>query len=483
MSGRPVVLVLAACTLAVSLAGRLSGQGRDCRILPEPEPEFARRLVGADGNQMLFVSGPFRIACTGGIIVSADSAMSTGTGELRLFRDVFFEDSATTLTSEFATYYGDDRRLIARNDVVVRDRHSPSVVRGSELRYEQATDARPETRTVVRGRPRAYLYEEGTPPLPEGLEPTPTQRVIGGDTIAGGLQVDADRLELIGERHMLAEGRVQMVREGVRAFGEAADYDRAAGRLELMGDARVQGEDFELAGERVLAALSDERLERVTAERNASLVGEELEVYGSTILVFLEDEQVERLVAIAPRDSAGGVEEQARALARDFSLRGDSIEAVAPGQALDSIVAVGDAYAERRVDSLAAGVPDLVDRDWLRGDTIVGRFVRVEPELAQAEGPAEATLEPIEGEAPPADSARTVLDRLVAASAAGDRPARSLYRMEAGDEDAERPAVNYIIARRIDIGFVEGEVDVVRTEGPIQGVHLEPEQVAAEGGP
>lgn len=461
--GRALLLALAPLALCVP-AEPASAQGRDCRLLPEPEPEFARRLVGAAGNEMLFVSGPFRIACRGGIIVSADSAMSTGTGELRLFRDVFYEDSAKTLTAGFATYYRALGRLIAREDVVVRDRFSPSIVRGAELQYDRASAGEP-LRLVVRGRPRAYLYEEGTPPLRAGLEASPMTRVIDGDTLPAGLQVDADRLELIGESRMLAHGRVQMIRENVRAFGDVADYQRDVGRLDLTGGARVLGEGFELLGDRIQADLTGEELDRVVAQGSARLEGEEIEVLGETIRVYLDEQQVERLVTVAPRAPDGTFERgqgvlPARAFAEDFTLRGDSIEAVAPGQELDSIVAVGDAYAERRVDSLAVDVSELVDRDWLRGDTIVGLFARLEPQDA--------------------DSARTVLDRLIAVSASAERPARSLYRMEAGSDDADRPAVNYMIARRIDIRFLEGEVDEVRTEGPIQGLHLEPQQAARQ---
>lgn|GEM_PF-497936 len=469
-------LLGAVCALAAAAAvlpADAAAQARTCVIQPEPEPREVRQIAGPGGRPMRFISGPFRVICGGDVTIAGDSAMTTGTGELRIIGNVFYEDSTQTLTSDFANYFADAGRLFARGNVIVRDRATPSVVSGAELEYERVTPERPETRVVVRGRPRAFLYEEGTPPLPEGLEPSPRQRVLGGDTIPGALQIDADRLELMGESRMLAQGRVQMVQEDMRAFGDAVDYDRGAGDLHLIGNARVEGEGYELFGDRVDAGLAADQLESVVATGQAALLAEEIEVYGSTIRAFLSEGEVERLVAVAPPALPAGAPtaQRARAFAEEFTMLADSIEAIAPGQVVERVVAVGDAYAERRVDSLAVGAPELIARDWVRGDTIVGTFVQARaPRRAEAEAQAEVQA---------SDSVETQLEQLIAV--AGEEPARSLYRMASEDPDVERPAVNFLVAQRITLDFEEGEVGEVAAVGPIRGVHLEPG--TAEGTP
>lgn len=436
--------------LLALVAAPLAGQGSDCTII---EARETRRLVGANGAPMYFVRGPLEIHCRGGIVVRADSAHSTGTGELRLVRDVYYQDSTQIMTSVTANYFRDEGRLIARGDVVVRDRFGPSVVRGAELQYDKVMPDRPETRIVVRGRPRAYLYESGTPPLPPGMEPSPGMRIVGGDTIPAALQVDADRLELGGENRILAHGGVQMIRENLRAFADEADYDRGAGRMDLTGSARIEGEGYELFGDRITATLPNQALERVLSDGNAMLVGEELRVRAPVIDIALAAGEVERMIAVS-RDPAV----RANAIARDFSLAADSIQADAPGSAIERITAVGNAYGEREADSASAALPELVRSDWLRGDTIVGTFVTLEAGALSAD-PAGAA----------SDTARAVLETLTASG-----NARSLYRMESTDSDADRPAVNYMTASRIALRFRDGEVADVDAEGPVEGVHLEP---------
>lgn len=434
--------------LALLAASPSAGQGRDCTIVDAAE---TRRLVFPNGSVQLFISGPMEIACADGVVVRADSAHNTGAGgELRLVGDVFYQDSSQILTSATATYTRRVGRLTARGDVVLMDRYGPSVIRGSELQYDKAGVDGAAARTVVRGRPRAYLYDAGTPPLPEGLVPSPGLRVVDGDTVPAALQVDADRLELQGEDRVLAHGRVQLIRETLRAFGDAADYDQAAGRMELTGSARIEGDGYELFGDRITATLPDEQLERVVAHGNGQLIGEDLDVQAPVIDIALVDGDVERMIAVA-RDGSGM---RASAQARDFALIADSIQADAPGDAIERITAVGDAYGARAADSASADLPELVRSDWLRGDTIVGTFVVVE------------------GGAQEGDTARTTLETLTATG--GGTPARSLYRMAATDADADRPAVNYMVASRIAIRFRDGEVSHVRADGPVEGLHLEP---------
>lgn len=435
------------------------GQRTACVIADIAETGYARNLAGPGGTSILYVRGPVEIHCGAGTIVRADSAHSLG-GELRLLRNVFYQDSTQVMTSMMATYYRDEGRLIARGDVVIRDRLGPSVVRGSELRYEKVMPNRPEALMVMLGRPRAYFYEAGTPPLPPGMEPSPGMRIVGGDTIPAALQVDANRLEMRGESRMLAEGSVQMIRESLRAFGAAADYDRAVGRLDLTGNARMEGEGYELFGDRITAAMPNEQLERVLTVGNGLLIGADLQVRAPSIDIRLVEGEVEQMFAVSRQDGVLAI-----AVARDFTLVGDSIQADAPGSVIRRISSVGNAFGERAADSASASLPEVIRTDWLRGDTIVGTFIRI--------GAGEAGAE----DAAASDTARSALETLTATGSA-----RSLYRMASTDSGADRPAVNYLTATRIGLTFVDGQVDNVDADGPVEGIHLEPIRAASAEG-
>lgn len=446
---RRIVFALAAL---LAMPAAVAAQG-SCRIADIDEEGFARRLAGPGGTEILFISGPVEVHCGTDVVVRADSAHSTGP-ELRLVGNVFYQDSVQTLTSDIANYFREIGRITARGNVVVRDRHGPSIIRGGELQYDRVTPTRPEAHIIMRGRPRAYLYEEGTPMLPEGMEPSPGIRIVGGDTIPSALQVDADRLEIRGEGHMLAQGRVQMIRENMRAFSDQADFDRDAGRLELAGTARVEGEGYELFGDRIVANLLERELERVRSEGNAQLLGADLHVRSPVIDIALAAGEVERMIAVSHEPGV-----QANAVAEDFTLVADSIQVDAPGSVLDRLTAIGNAFGERAADSASASLPEVIRTDWIRGDTIVGTFIQLAVDSASAAA---------------GDTVETALHTLTAIGSA-----RSIYRMDAANDDASRQAVNYITATRIALRFENGDVESVDTVGPVEGVHLEPVRAAA----
>lgn len=165
-------------------------------------------------------------------------------------------------------------------------------------------------------------------------------------------------------------------------------------------------------------------------------------------------EEAAEKAAEAPREE---VRERPRVVATAEGLRmvADSLEILAPGEVVEQLTAVGDALGERLpADSAAAeaaDLPEVIARDWIRGDTIVGWF---------AEGPPPA----------PGDTAERVLERLMAVG--GGRPASSLHHMRS-EAGADGPNVNYLKeARRITIQLEAGEVVDVTTEGPVVGIYL-----------
>lgn len=463
--------------LALLLAGALSAalapatawaQGGDCQLLPGARE--ARRVAFADGREMVHISGPANFSCPGGVVIKADSVAGVpSSGEFELIGQVFYQDSAKVLTADWVRYLRTDAHLYARGNVDLTDRKSGSRVKGPELEYLSVAPGRPEARAIVPGRPHATLYQQQTTPSDSAPQP---------------LEIDADLIELLGEDRFVARGQVEMLRGESKGYAREAEYDQSSGLMMLTGAARLEGEGYTLKGERVEAFLQQEKLREVLAREDASLLAEELDVRAPELRVFFTEGKVERMIALRGATDSASAAPQPVAVAKDFRLVGDSIDALAPAEQLERIVAVGNAYGEHAADSTGASLPAVIAHDWMRGDTITG-FFAPDPNAAAGKG-ADSTvkanaLKAGEQKAEEPKRAKAVLERLVAVGENGN--ARSLYRMrEKGHEDGP-PNVNYLVANRIVLLMREGEVKDVEADGPIQGMHLQPSGQRGKSGP
>jgi hypothetical protein len=319
---------------------------------------------------------------------------------------------------------------------------------------------------------------EGAPPREPALEPVP-------------YEVDADEIEFRGESYFRATGRVVITRDSLEAFGDEAVYDQGPGTLLLTGNARMVDEGYTLEGQVIEAVLPGESIREVEARREGVLTGSDLDIRAPTVRLFLEDGALVRLVAL--RDSAavagradelGGaplppagrvdvfqVEHPARAVARaqDVRLVADSLDVALPGEALESLLAIGDARAENLSrDSLNTdAVPDVARNDWIEGDEVEALF---EPTL-QGEGEGEED----EGSAAGTEESEYRMESLVARGTA-----RSLYRMIPqdtagwGEGTDRRLAIHYVTGDTIVLNLWEGEVESMDVIGQVRGVHWEP---------
>jgi lipopolysaccharide export system protein LptA len=432
---RSIVSLVALATACGPAA--LRAQAQSCELLSVPVPREANRVLTPRG-EVIYISGPARFRCTGGIEIRSDSAvLDRAAGELRLVGQAHYRDPEKSLAGDWMTYLGREGRVLARGNVVLTDLRDGSVVTGSELEHLREGTGRPESVTNIFGRPRAVLRPRSEAAPPDTAPP---------------FEVVADRLLLRGESSFRGDGSVEITRGGTRGFGRSAEYRRLEDHLVLEGAARIEGDEFQLFGERIEGFLQEETLREVIAEREASLLARELRVDAPYIRIFLVAGDFERLVA------RGVVSTRARAATDDFRLVADSIDARADGELLSLIIAVGDAYGERLLEAADAALPALIARDWLRGDTITGHFVEVEP----AENGARR---------------EAVLDRLV--SQAGTGPASSMYRLRDDEAPGGPPQVNYLLASTITLFMRDGEIRQVRAEGPIRGVHLQPQRRTA----
>lgn len=464
---RALLLVTFGVLIAL-LPGDAVAQDQRCHLLPGARE--ATRHVLPDGRSMVYVSGPAEFACPDGTTIVADSAIGeTESGVLDLIGNVFYSDTLKTLTSDRLEYFREDGRLFARGNVVLTDRKTGSVITGAVLEHLLAGTWRPDAKTTVTGRPHAILYERSdSTPTPAGDEIT-----VAADSTAQPVEIDADRMEIWAETLFRADGDVVLVRGETQGFGDHMEFDQVDGRMLLVGSARIEGDAFSLVARRIEGYLVEDVLRDVVAERDAVLLAEELRVEAPWLRIFFEEGELHRLVAtraIPGSEEANSTADplpQPRAIATEFWLAADSIDALAPAERLELVVAVGEAYAERIADVLEEGLPDVVARDWLRGDTITGYFVQ------QPRRPPVGVDEPVTEE----ETLETVLERLVAVGEEGR--ARSLYRIreEGGEGDAEsRASINYLVANRITLLMRHGEVEDVEADGPIQGLHLEPKK-------
>lgn len=483
-----VRVLLVAGSLVAALPTSGIAQDEVCELLPGAR-EATRRVIGTD--EYYFVSGPARYVCPGEVVLEADSAVANNTlGEVELIGNVFFQDSVKSLTANWAKYLRAEARLLAREEVVLTDRKTGSTIEGTELEYLPANELRTETEAIIMGRPHAIFHRQA------GGEPAP------GDTAAEPLEVDADIMRILGESRFIALGQVELVRGKVRGFAREGEFDQEGHSILLLGEARLEGEGFDLLGERVEAEIDGESLRLVIATGEAALIAEDLDVEGHQLRIFFEGDEVHRLIALgaarealAPDTSSSGAEvaaadpapslalpepvpEQPVITSRDFRLAADSIDVLAPRQELEVVIAVGRASGVRAVDSLDYGLPEVISRDWLVGDTITGYFAR-EPDPNPGSSPTPTTPADSAGEVVSDTAAvasepreRTTLQRLIAVGEGGG--ARSLYRMREKGRETEPPSANYLVANRIVLVMSGGEVSDVEADGPIEGIHLQP---------
>ncbi|HUH13191.1 MAG TPA: hypothetical protein VMK65_08780 [Longimicrobiales bacterium] len=477
-------------------AAAADAQVRDCELV---------RSVSVSGSEVTGgsvqqIEGPLTFRCSGGLTIDADQGIRfEPQAERRFIGNVVLRDSAQLLTTDYMTVFGREERLLARGSVVFTDLTTGSVITGYEMERFARTFPAGEERTVVRGRPHAVLQRG---PGEAAAEPAPP------------LIVDSDSMVIRGREHFRALGAVALRRGELHGVGTEAVYDGEAGLLELVGAgasgrpgalprATLDAETFDLAADRVVAELAGEEIRHLTATGEAVLTSEQASVQGPRLDLFFTDGALDRLVGVVraaqaaapeeapvaeavveepapeelplprrsvraaapvrteaarPGPEAGEAEEErprVRAVAEGLRMVSDSLEILAPGEVIDQVTAVGDAFAERLPagEADAETLPDIIARDWIRGDTIVGWF---------ADAPAPA----------PADTAQRVLERLLAVGGAR-RPATSLHRMQGEGAGQD---VSYLAARRITLLLVAGEVSDVQAEGPVKGLYLTREQ-------
>ena len=455
-------LAAALIALAALLPRSAAGQARECEVFHTGTGTQFRE------QGMTFLGGGVRFVCPGGITIRSDSlAYIEITGVAEFIGNVHYADTLKTLTAGYAQYIGRESRVSARDEVVLTDTRTGSTVDAPFLDYFQESETRPEAMVMIySGRPRAVLIR------------MPTAQAEGEPIRPDTTIVFSDQMQIFGERLFVGRGNVELTRGAMKGYGMEAALDQVADSLRLSGMARIVTEDYQLSADTITGLLTaSEELRQVDARRQAKLESDELQAQAPWLRIHFEDGVVHRMVAVgrhaagdeaqpvagtaAPAGPASPDAGQATAVSANFRIVADSIDALAPAQRLEKVVAVGAAFGERVTpDSLRASRPPAAAHDWMRGDTIIATFTNP----------------------PPADTAQDAVLETITAVGTTDQ-ARSMYAMADENDPTGRLAFSYVLAHRIFVTLLEGEVAAVSAEGkdgqPVHGLYLQPSDSAA----
>lgn len=263
-----------------------------------------------------------------------------------------------------------------------------------------------------------------------------------------------------------------------------------------------------------------ERAQRAAQGERAQRAEPELEAGGVEDMVAEMRGAAQPVVPIDPS-------RRARIVAQGVRMIADSVDTLAPGQQLKTVIAVGQAFAERIPEGpVPPNIPEILSRDWMKGDTITGHFIPARPrepdpdaialpEVVALNAPEDGVQEAAED----GDEPQIELERITVSSVNGDAQAFYLRppedaedepQTEEAAEGAERPptdegeaesppteegeegaeggqgaparfAANYLIASVITLILEVGEVTEAEADGDVRGIYLEPTTATPAG--
>lgn len=382
---------------------------------------FIQTLPGI--GRVTYIGGP-HFDCGGGVQIFADSAVAYGErGMSHLIGSVRYMEDGREMRAAEARYFTNEGRLQAQGDVIVNDEEQGFSVRDGDLVYLLQTDFRDVAEmTVTTGadgiRPTAVLTpppdtstappdtstappdttiappdtsiappDTTTPEATEADSPTADARASEADAVRPEpYRVVAHRIYLRGSGYFTASDDVVIERDSLFAFADSAEYDQGGGGLTLVGRARVVGDSYELTGQRIEMTDPGGDASEVHALREARLTGEDVLLTAARIVVMLQEGDLDRLVA-TPIEPSEGAEpdsvdlERPEAFVEDFVLNADSVELWAPGEQVQRVFSSGRARSVSTArDSLNTEVlPEVAQKDWLEGDTVIIRFAGAPP--------------------------------------------------------------------------------------------------------
>ncbi|HIF08073.1 MAG TPA: hypothetical protein EYQ64_14385 [Gemmatimonadetes bacterium] len=354
MSNRAPRLLLVGLALLLAVAD--ASAQRSCDLISSSQVFYVQR----DDARVNYVSLP-RLQCDDGTYMEADSSVTfEATSFTQLFGNVIFRDPERELRSDRAQYFDRVGRLQAQGSVLLTTLEDGSWVTGEDLVLLQVTEDRAEEEVTVRqGRPHAHLVPRAStdsPAVSDSLgAPGPEPEDVAPPD---PYEIDADVIHLVGDRLFQARGRVEVVNQSLQSYADSLEFQQDIGRVSLFENARVissdtvSGDNLDLRGDTITMSVPNNQIEEMESRGHAQLLADEVDMRGPSIRLIFENEEIESVFAVRrmvagpesgvgpadyPDSLAGPI--QPLALAEDFRLTGDSIEADLVDGELDDVQA------------------------------------------------------------------------------------------------------------------------------------------------
>lgn len=403
----------------------VAAQGRPCELLVDSLPNSSLWQVrdAVTGTSTAWWSGGFRARCRGSdMVVTADSAEYLGGSALLvLIGRARYREGGTSLAADVLRYYETDARLEGQGNVRMVTATGSTLTAQTLIHLRALPEVRASSSFVI-GAPRAILRDSASVP----------------DSLA--TRLDAQRMYAVGDSLLYAGGDVVITRPDLVATADSAEAETLTERLLLLGRRpRLESRDaqpYELEARRIDVRGRSKTVERVFAQGEAVALSDSLRLASDSVLISLTDGTFDRIRAWGPG--------RAEATTTGRDVRADSLDLRLRGQRLEELWAIGAARVETAPDTAVTSD----DPDWIAGDTVRAVFE------------------------PGADSSQQAQLRQV--EARGD--ARSYLQVASREPGERRPAINYVLGRRIDVRFRAGEVQDVAVSEDARGIYLEPQR-------
>lgn len=422
----PSAAALLFTIVIAAVAKPLAGQGTTQCVLEFEGVNTRSAMIQLPSERFnVFQGGGVTYHCQGqGNTLKADSAEYYGDlSVLFLIGNVHYTETRAKVDSDRMTYFQIEDRLHAEGNVNVR-LQTGSTMKGPAMDYYRITPTRPMTRTIATGRPTMRVVQRST-----AAEPPAPVYVVANTIVAEG-----DNL-------VYASGQVEITRPDVVAKSDSAFLDGQREFARLMREPSVESRKdrpFTLRGGTIDLFSRNKKLERVVATPNGHALSQDLELVADSVDLRILGDELQQVMA-------WGKTSRARALSPDREIIADSIDARMPGQRLREVRATGAAYANSAPDSLRISS---LERDWIRGNSIIAEFDSIAP----------------------GDTAAKPQARRIAA----DGAASSYYQIPVEGAGGNLPNINYVRGRLITILFEGKAVSTVDVQDQAAGVYLEP---------
>ncbi|MDQ2889274.1 MAG: hypothetical protein M3R65_01800 [Gemmatimonadota bacterium] len=429
--------ILFAAVLASAGAVLPIGAASQARRGPQPGSKCIIQFQGSEngttrsnliklpsGKYNAYIGGGFIGNCQGqDVTLKSDSAEYYGDQSLMyLISNVHYAAVRARVDADHMTYWMDEEHIRAEGNVYAV-MASGTTMRGPVADYYRAVKPiRNDAILVSTGRPVLNLVQRDT------LTGKPT------DTV----NVVADRITSIADSLVYAGGDVRITRPQLLATGDSAFMDQGSGIARLMRSPTVEARrsrPFTLTGGVIDVYSTNRLVSRVVATPNGHATSQDLQLYADSVDLRVHNNELNRAMAWGKG--------RAHAVAPDRDILADSIDALLPNQRIHQIRAVGKAYATSIPDTVTVRAKD---RDWMRGDTLIATFD------STAKGDTTKT--------PPV---RTIIAR---------EHARAFYHVK-NEKQKDRPGINYVVGRDIDLTFLNGGIDSVKVREKASGVYIE----------